>query len=216
MEGTTELKPATAVKNDQKSLVEITTDHIDKVVSYKGRVWTIYGTTNNGVFAFNGVKPYPEFKFRSQDDFWRSRFKTTFIPAEDVKTLEEIEIAEYVKQEKAADKKKLKKKYATEFFSWLTGHTKGFVSKHLEERFNGYQFAPGHICYEIWKSEGALLLSHNTNFGYTQHSYFDYVTWESDDRLYEKRKREHEDEIIENYRDYIIEEYKKSTESTRW
>lgn len=190
--------------------MNITIDLIDKVVYYKGRVWTIYGTSNNGAWAYNGLKPYDTFKFRSDDHFWRERYRTTYIPDTDINVIEGEEIENCLKLEKAADKKKLNKRYATEFFSWLTGHAKGFVSKHLEERFNGFQFAPGHICYEIWKMDGAIYLSHNTNNGYTENSYFDYVTWESEERLYKKNKQAHEDEIIEQYRDYIIEEYKKS------
>lgn len=193
--------------------MNITIDFIEQVVFYKGRVWTIYGTSNNGVFAYNGLKPYPTFEFRSQDDFWSSRFRTTYIPDAEIQVIEGEEIEKCLKQEKAADKKKLNKKYATEFFTWLTGHSKGFVAKNLEERFNGYQFAPGHIRYEIWKMDGALYLSHNTNNGYTEHSYFDYVTWESEDRLFEKNKRAHEDEIIEQYKGFIIEEYKKSEDA---
>jgi hypothetical protein len=191
----------------------ITTEYVDKVVLYKNRVWTIYGTSDTGVWVYNGLKPYPDFKFRSQDDFWRKRFKTSYILQEEIHIIEGEEIEKCVKLEKAAEKKKLNKKYAIEFFSWLTGHTKAFVGKNLTDRFNGFQFAPGRLCYEIWKMDGALYLSHNTNNGYTEHSYFDYVTWESEDRLYEKSKKEHEDEIIEQYRDFIVEEYKKSQEN---
>lgn len=34
----------------------ITMDVIDKVIYVKGRVWTIYGANNNGVFCYQGVK----------------------------------------------------------------------------------------------------------------------------------------------------------------
>lgn len=198
--------------------MEVTVEFIDKTVHYKGRVWTIYAVSgnHNGAFAYNGIKPYPTFRYDSHDEFCKRRFNTTYIPDVDIKVIEGEEIDKCLKIEKAAEKKKLNKKYAIEFSSWLTGHSKSFVSKRIEERFNGYRFGPGQIKYEIWKSDGALLLSHNSNNGYTEHSYFDYVTWESEDRLYEKSKRAHEDEIIENNRDYIIEEYKKSQGAQQW
>ncbi len=179
--------------------MEITVEFIDKVVYYKGRVWTVYGTNpNHGIWAYNGVKPYSTFKFdsRRHDDF-----RTTYIPIDDAfQIIEGEDIDRCLKLEAAAEKKKLNKKYAVDFFVWLTGHSKSFVTKNIEERHHGFLFVPGSLIYEIWKTDkDCLILSHNTNGGYTSNAYFDYVTWEPDEEKYEKSRRALEREILENH-----------------
>jgi hypothetical protein len=180
--------------------MEMTTNIVGKVVLYKGRVWTVYGYHAQGAYAFNGLKPYPEWKFDSNNNY--HNYRITYIPAEDIKVVLETEgaITAARKGEEASEKKKLTKTYAAEFFSFLTGHPKAFVSRNLVERHNGWHFEPGWIQYEIWKMDNALYLSHNTENGYSSHAYFDFVTWEPEDRLYERNKRAMEEEIAEKYR----------------
>jgi hypothetical protein len=36
---------------------------IDQVVSYKERVWTVYSYMKDGVFAYQGLKPFKSFDY---------------------------------------------------------------------------------------------------------------------------------------------------------
>ena len=188
-------------------ILKITVEMIDKVVFYKGRVWTVYSVSpdHKGVFAYQGLKPWPTYEHNGPNKLTKI---STYIPSNEIKVIEGKEIDEYMSLEKKAEKRKLNKKYAVEFFSYLTGHTKSFISKNIKETFGGFEFTPGRISYRIWKMNGALYLSHNTNSS-TTHAYFDYVTWEDHSVLYEQSERELEKEIVERYKDSIIAEYEK-------
>jgi hypothetical protein len=172
---------------------------IDKVLFHKGRVWTIYAETNNGAFAFQGVKPYHNFQYDSRIHSTNINF--TYIQEEDINPnlLEPNEIESHLKLMSAAEEKKLTLKSAIEFFVQLTGHSKNFTSKKIEKTgHDSFLFNPGQLRYEIWKTNGAILLSHNTN-GYTNLAYFDFITFESHTALNEMKSNEQKREIIEQF-----------------
>ena len=173
---------------------------IDKVLFHKGRVWTIYAETNNGVFCYQGIKPYPNFQYseRTHIDLNSAYFdleemESSIIKGED--------IDHCMKLMNAADRKRLTHKHAVDFFVHLTGHSRNFVSNHIQNTHNNsFNFSPGHLRYEIWKSEGAILLSHNTN-GNTSHAYFDFITFDSHSLLNDKNIEAYKKEIIEQYKE---------------
>jgi hypothetical protein len=171
---------------------------IDKVLFHKGRVWTIYAETNNGVFCYQGIKPFPNFQYseRTHHDL-----NSVYFDLEEVESsiIKGEDIDHCMKSMNAADQKKLTQKHAIDFFVHLTGHSRNFVSKHIRNsHYDSYIFSPGQLRYEIWKSEGAILLSHNTN-GYTNHAFFDFITFDSHSLLNEKSIESHKKEIIEQY-----------------
>ncbi|OIJ12693.1 hypothetical protein BKP37_12905 [Anaerobacillus alkalilacustris] len=183
-------------------------DLFDKVIYVKGRVWTIYATTgkceSEGVWAYEGVKPYPNFKFDSTCPYHNEKYQISFFFKETALEglIEGNEIDNCMKQMKREDKKKLTRKKAIEFYVHLTGHTKSFVSKNLVEKFNDtYSFAPGSLCYDLWKSEGALLLSHNLE-GHTNMSWFDFITFKPHSRLNDKHWEAVKEEIIDHYKEW--------------
>lgn len=169
----------------------------DKVVYMKGRVWTIYGTTDNGVFCYLGVKPYPTFEF---DNYQHNKTMTiSYFENKDLKFIEGDEIDWCMQKMESEDKKKLTRKKAIDFYVYLTGHSKNFVTKNLEEKHRSFLFSPGAVRYDLWKYEGALLLSHDLNDGFTQHTYFDFITFEHHGILNEKSREAHRQEIIDSY-----------------
>lgn len=79
----------------------------DTVIYYKGRVWTIYALSGNqeGVFAYQGLKPYETFKYDTQSNRNITYLKmdvalNCIVEGED-------RIAECVKNEKIAQAKNL-------------------------------------------------------------------------------------------------------------
>jgi hypothetical protein len=185
--------------------VEVTVDLIDKVVFYKGRVWTIYSTSGEGVFAYKGLKPFSSFNY-NEDSRRYSTFRKniTFIKKDEITILAGDDIQTAVKKEKAQLKKELTRKKAIDFYVYLTGHSKAFVSKHIQERHNGFEFSPGAIRYDLWKTSRGersfLILSHNIE-GNSQHAYFDFITFETDDVETDRSWEEVKQEIIDNYKD---------------
>jgi hypothetical protein len=187
--------------------VEITLELIDKVVFYKGRVWTIYSTSGDGVFAYQGLKPFASFNYH-EDSQRYSTFKKniSFIKNDEIELLANEQIQAAVKKEEREIKKPLSRKKAIEFYVYLTGHSKAFVSKHILERHNGFDFAPGAVGYSLWKTSrrgesGYLILSHNTE-GTTHHAYFDFITFKTDDIETERSWEAVKEEIIDNYKEW--------------
>jgi hypothetical protein len=187
--------------------VEVTVELIDKVVSYKGRVWTIYSTSGQGIFAYQGLKPFSSFNY-NEDSRRYSTFRKNiaFIKKDEFTILTGDDIQTAVKKEKAQLKKELTRKKAIDFYVYLTGHSKAFVSKHIQERHNGFDFEPGAVRYSLWKTSrsgetGYLILSHNLE-GTTHHAYFDFITFRTDDLETDRSWEEVKQEIIDNYKEW--------------
>lgn len=184
---------------------------IDKVVLAKGRVWTIYATDGNyhndrenrGVWVFQGVKPYNGFKFDSSRNYLE--IPSNYFSLDEIVFLEGDDIAAAVKKMQQEEKKKLTRKKAIDFFIHITGHSKAFVSKSIEaqERYisDAFKFSPGAIRMEIWKTDGAILLSENMR-GTTRHSYFDFITFEPHDRLNERTDKAYREQIIDEFKEW--------------
>ncbi|WP_175537548.1 hypothetical protein, partial [Mycobacterium tuberculosis] len=154
-------------------------DLYDKVVYYKGRVWTIYALSDDqGVFAYQGLKPYSTFVYNEN----RINRNVSYISLQEA--LECIvdgdKIEDCIKNEKKAESKKLNKKMAVDFLAYLTGHTKSKINSEIQENYNGgFQIVLGEVSYDLWKKEGRLHLHHNLH----QHAMgatFDFVTWRHD------------------------------------
>lgn len=176
-------------------------DLFDKVLYLNNRVWTVYGVTDNGVFCYQGVKPYDSFQFDSRKN---NTINTAYFPIEVIQDaiIEGEEIEWCMKKMKTADNKKLSKQHAIDFFVHLTGHTKSFITKNIESHLamESFRFKPGSVAYEIYKSEGALLLSHNLH-GFTRHVYFDFLTFDHHDILNEENENAYRQQIIDEYLD---------------
>jgi hypothetical protein len=186
--------------------VELTVELIDKVVFYKGRVWTIYSTSGDGLFAYQGLKPFASFNY-NEDSQRYSTFKKNiaYIKKDEIAILtgEDIQIA--VKKEEKDMKKPLSRKKAIDFYVHFTGHSKAFVSKHIQEHYNGFGFSPGAVQYDLWKTSrrsgsNFLILSHNME-GTTHHAYFDFITFKTDDLETDRSWEEVKQEIIDNYKE---------------
>jgi hypothetical protein len=187
--------------------VEITLDYIDKVVYYKGRVWTIYSTSRDGVFAYQGLKPFSSFNYNIDSQKY-STFKKniSYIKHDEITLLTGDDIQSAVKKEQSEMKKKLTRKKAIDFFVNLTGHSKAFVTKNIIERYNdSYEFTPGVVRYRLWKhnrGEGSfLILSHNME-GSESHVYYDFITFETDDLELERSWEEVKQEIIGEFKEW--------------
>lgn len=180
-------------------------DLYDKVLFYKGRVWTIYALTGDGVFAFQGLKPYSSFKYDSN----RHEKNISYIKMVEVLEciIEGEKIAECVDIERKSDAKKLSKKMAVEFLSYLTGHTSGKINCEIieqEGRVNGsFTVVLGQVRYDIWKMDGRLHLHHNMH-GTTTGTTFDFVTWKVDSNYEDRERRQSQ----RDERELIIEDYK--------
>jgi hypothetical protein len=188
------------VKNQREGLAKL----INKVIWQKGRVWTIYsysGGMKPGIFCYQGLKPYPSFKYDSYRDYYPKK-KTSYFRVEDLNFIEGDEIEKYLKQMESEDKKKLTRTKAIKFYMQLTGHSKNFVSKNLKENYNdSFEFSPGAICFELWKTKGILLLSHDIH-GSIHHAYFDFITFESDSNEEEKSREDYKQQIIDDFKDW--------------
>jgi hypothetical protein len=183
------------------------TNLIDRVISYKGRVWTIYSYMKDGVFAYQGLKPFASFNY-STDSQRFSTFKKniTYIKYDEINILSSEGIADAVKKEEKEMKKPLSRKKAIEFFVYLTGHSKAFVSKNIEEHYNNsFWFIPGAVRYNLWKhnrgESSFLILSHNMK-GSESHVYYDFITFETDDLELERSWEEDKQEIIDQYKEW--------------
>jgi hypothetical protein len=187
--------------------VELTMDLIDQVVQFKGRVWTIYSTTNEGVFAYQGLKPFPSFNYREESQRFSSfRKNIAYIKHGEINILTGEDIPAAVKKEEKEMKKPLSCKKAIEFFVHLTGHSRSFVSKNIEEHFNNsFSFIPGAIRYRLWKHNRGLssflILSHNMK-GSESHVYYDFITFKTDDIELERSWEEIKQEIIDEYKEW--------------
>jgi|GEM_PF-7034291 hypothetical protein len=178
-------------------------DLIDKVIFYKGRVWTIYAAdgSNTGVFAYQGLKPYSTFRY-SDSHSDRAIAYISLLEAS-VKLIDGDQIQECIKQEKAAESKKLSKKMAVEFLSELTGHGKSKINAEIKDDHNSFSVQLGRINYSLYKLDGRLRLNHNLH-GTTRSTTFDFVTWKHDIQFEDREKRryarEEREEIIEDYK----------------
>jgi hypothetical protein len=180
---------------------------IDKVVSYKGRVWTVYSTSNDGVFAYHGLKPFSTFNY-NEDSRKYSSFKKNiaFIKQDEINILTDEEIKAAVKKEERDMKKPLSRKKAIDFFVYLTGHTKAFVSKNIQEDWtDSFSFIPGAVRYRLWKHNRGLnsylILSHNMK-GSESHVYYDFITFETDDIELDRYWEAVKQEIIDEYKEW--------------
>jgi hypothetical protein len=188
--------------------VEITVDLIDKVVLYKGRVWTIYSISSNtnNVLAYQGLKPFSSFNYYKDTQKYSSFKKNiTCINHDEINILTGDGIAQALKKEAREMKKHLSRKKAIDFYVYFTGHSKSFVSKHIIERYRGFEFSPGAVRYELWKHERGersfLLLSNNME-GNSHHSYFDFITFETDEIETERSWEAVKEEIIDNFKEW--------------
>jgi hypothetical protein len=186
--------------------VEVSVELINKVVSFKGRVWTIYSTSGDGVFAYQGLKPFSSFNY-DEDSRKYSTFKKNiaYIKKNEIAILTDQDIQAAVKKEDKENKKPLSRKKAIDFFVYLTGHSRAFVSKHIRESHTGFEFSPGALRYDLWKStrgeRSFLILSHNME-GTTHHAYFDFITFRTDDVETNRSWEEVKQEIIDNYKEW--------------
>jgi hypothetical protein len=178
-------------------------DLYDKVLYYKGRVWTIYALTGNydGVFVYQGLKPYSTFQY----DSYRHDRNISYIKMHEVLEciIEGEQIQECVKSEKAADAKKLNKKMAVDFLVNLTGHARSKVNSEIVEQGHAFTIVLGSVRYDLFKLDGRLHLHHNIH-GTTEGTVFDFVTWKHDtnyeDKQREKERKEEAKNIIEDYK----------------
>ncbi|RXZ84618.1 hypothetical protein EBB07_00960 [Paenibacillaceae bacterium] len=172
----------------------------DKAIYYKGRVWTIYALTGNhdGVFAYQGLKPYETFKYKS----YRSDRNISYLKMDEALEciIEGDRINECVKNEQIAQAKKLNKKMAVEFFSDLTGHARTKINSEIKESGNGFTIVLGLVRFNLWKSDGRLHLHHNMH-AHTTGTVFDFVTWKHDSLYEDAEKNEFKKEIIDEYKD---------------
>jgi hypothetical protein len=180
----------------------------DKVIWAKGRIWTIYGTNETGetgVWCYQGLKPFSSYKF---DSSRRNHGRNiNYFHLKDCVFLEtELEQQQKLEEMETEDKKKLNKTKAIEFFMYLTGHSKTFVSKniHQEKRYSGnaFEFNPGFVRYSIWKSEGCIYLHQLLGNESWDSSYFDFITFETQDRLNDLKREKERNEIIEDYKSW--------------
>ncbi|MBJ6360487.1 hypothetical protein ACFOQM_04060 [Paenibacillus sp. GCM10012307] len=171
----------------------------DKVIYYKGRVWTIYGLTGNhdGVFVYQGLKPYETFQY----DSYSSKRNVCYIDIDEVLEciIEGNQIEECVKNEKIAQSKKLNKKMAVEFFAEFTGHARTKINSEIKESGNGFEVVLGMVRYNLWKLDGRLHLNHNIH-AHTTGTVFDFVTWKHDSLYREAQQKEFKREIIDEYK----------------
>lgn len=175
----------------------------DKVLCYRGRVWTIYALSGNydGVFAYQGLKPYPSYKY----DSVRSDRNISYVKMQEALEclIDGEQIVECVKKEKAADVKKLNKKMAVEFLVYLTGHGKAKINNEIKESFNGFLIQLGQVRYDLFKLDGRLHVHHNLH-GNTTGTTFDFVTWKHDsnyeDRQIRQLRCEEAESIVEDYK----------------
>jgi hypothetical protein len=180
---------------------------IDQVVSYKERVWTVYSYMKDGVFAYQGLKPFKSFDYVKESKHFDSFKKNiAYIKYDEINILTEDEIKVALKKEEREMKKPLSRKKAIEFFVYLTGHSKSFVSKNIEEHYNNsFSFIPGTVRYRLWKHNRGLrsflILSHNMK-GSESHVYYDFITFETDDVELERSWEEVKQEIIDEYKEW--------------
>ena len=173
---------------------------LDKVVYYKGRVWTIYSTSRDGVLAYQGLKPFSSFDYYKDSQRYSSFKKnTTYINQDEIMFLNGDEIKSALKKEEREMKKPLSRKKAIDFYVYFTGHSKAFVSKNLEEKHHSFDFTPGAVWYQLWKMDGALYLSHNMD-GSSHHVNYDFITFEPHDILNDKRWESIKNEIIDDFK----------------
>lgn len=187
--------------------MEITLDLIDNVVQYKGRVWTIHSvSTGQGVFAYQGLKPFASFDYHKDSQRY-STFKknTIYIKQDEITILTGDDIQSAVKKEQSEIKKKLTRKKAIDFYVYLTGHSRAFVTKKIDEGWHSFGFTPGAVRYRLWKHERGehsfLLLSHNMK-GTESHVYYDFITFETDDLELERSWEAVKQEIIDGYKEW--------------
>jgi hypothetical protein len=179
---------------------------LDKVILYKGRVWTIYSYMKDGVFAYQGLKPFKSFDYEKESKRFDSFKKNiTYIRTDEINILTDDIIADAVKKEEKEMKKTLSRKKAIDFFVYLTGHSKAFVSKNIEEHYNNsFWFTPGAVRYNLWKHNRGLrsflILSHNMK-GSESHVYYDFITFETDDIELERSWEKVKQEIIDGYKE---------------
>lgn len=186
-------------------------EFMDSVVLYKNRVWTVYSVMtakgNEGVFAYQGLKPFETFDYNTDSQRFSSfKRNITLIHPCDIRVLEPGEVAAALKKEQRELKKPLTRKKAIDFFVYLTGHSRSFVSKNIDEHYNdNFCFQPGKIRYRLWKAgrglNGFLILSHNME-GSESHVYYDFLTFETDDLEIEKAWEEVKQEIIDQYKEW--------------
>ncbi|WP_445506745.1 hypothetical protein [Niallia sp. 03190] len=179
---------------------------LDKVLFTKGRVWTVYSTSEDGsIFCFQGIKPHESFKFDDRNNYRNLPIAYFNLADIEDKFIQKEEIDFFIKIMETEEKKPLTKKKAIDFFVHLTGHSRAFISKRtLEKGISGrgtYEFIPGAIRYELYKTEGSLCLRHNMD-GYTHHLYYDFITFYPHDYLNEKRNKAIKEEIINDYKDW--------------
>lgn len=198
--------PSCATAMDARSATRMNqvNELVDKVIYYKGRVWTVYAITGNqdGVFIYQGLKPYSTFQF----DSYSSNRNTSYLKLQEALDciIEGVQITECVKNEKKAESKKLNKKLAVDFFVYLTGHAKSKINSEIVEEYNaGFKIVLGQVRYDLWKMDGRLHLHYNMH-GNTTGTTFDFVTWKHDsnyeDRQLRESRREEAKSIIEDYK----------------
>lgn len=172
----------------------------DKVIYYKGRVWTIYALTGNhdGIFAYQGLKPYETFKY----DSYQSNRNIAYLKMDEALQciIDGNQIEACVKAEKKAESKTLSKKMAVDFLSEITGHAKAKINSVIDDRFNGFTVQLGQVRYDLFKVDGRLHLHHNMH-GTTDGTTFDFVTWKIDSLYEDKARNEYKKEIIDAYKD---------------
>jgi hypothetical protein len=179
---------------------------IDSVVLYKGRVWTVYSTLNDGVFAYQGLKPFASFNYHNDSQRF-STFKKniTYIKNGEITVLTGDDINTAYKKEQSELKKKLTRKKAIDFYVYITGHSKAFISKNLVESHHSFDFSPGAVRYSLWKhnrgERSFLILSHNMK-GSESHVYYDFITFETDDLELEHSWEEVKQEIIDQFKEW--------------
>lgn len=96
-------------------------------------------------------------------------------------------------------KEKISKKKYSEFYSTLTGHSKSYVLKNMEETFNGsYKFLTGMQMYHAWVLKGKIYCQYFLESECRGAWYFDIETFEYDRKLTEKDENEGIEELIYN------------------
>lgn len=174
---------------------------LDKVLYYKGRVWTVYAVSGgyDGIFAYQGLKPYDTFKY----DPYISKRNISYLDMADAMQNvvdDKYLIHEYLKAERKAESKKLTKGMAAEFLANLTGHSKSKILSLIDDRYNGFIVLLGSVRYDLFKMDDRMILHHNIH-GHTSGTTFDFVTWKHDSLYNDKSSREEKKEIIDAYKE---------------
>ncbi|MYL43994.1 hypothetical protein [Virgibacillus salexigens] len=155
--------------------------YIDKVIYAKGRLWTIFSVTLEGVFCVVGIRPTP---IKENKPKIKGEWNTRFFKFQEIegKILEDREVQEHLQKMRRIERRPLNKTRACDFLSELLGCSRSSIVKYLDETpdaMKDYKFVLkyGLITYELTKEGRMFVLKHDMH-GMRLTAYFDMFTFE--------------------------------------